>query len=81
MDLSFLTMFIDSGKVASYTRAFVASALTLLLTKFPVLSPFVDPTAQAAIATGAATLAVGIWSHIAKSVAAPSGPLNVPLKP
>ena len=81
MDFSFLLMFIDSGKVASYTRAAVASGLTILLTKYPVLTPFLDPTLQAAFATAVSTAAVGIWSHIAKSIAASSGPLNVPLKP
>jgi hypothetical protein len=80
MNLSFLTVFIDSGKVASYTRAFAAAGLTWLLTKYPALNPFIDQTMRDAFATGAATLAVGIWSHIAKSIAPPVGPLNVPLK-
>jgi hypothetical protein len=68
MNLSWLTMFIDSGKVGGWARAGVTAGLTALLIKYPVLAPGLDPTTQAAIATAASGIAVGVWSHVAKTV-------------
>lgn len=73
MDLSWLSMFFDSSKVGGYVRAFVASGLTTLLIKEPILAPFIgDPVTQAAIATVASGLAVGVWSHITKKSSTPT---------
>jgi hypothetical protein len=69
MDLSCLTSLVDSGKLAGYARAVVASLIGLAIAKWPVLATILDPTTQTAIGVVAAGIAVGLWSHIAKSIA------------
>jgi hypothetical protein len=65
MNLSWLTMFIDSGKVGGYVRAGVAAVLPVLIAKVPGLS--IDPATQAAIGVVASWAVVGVWSHVTKT--------------
>ncbi len=67
MDLSWLTMFIDSSKVGGWVRAGVASGLATAITNFPGLGDYLSPATQTALGVAASGIAVGIWSHIAKA--------------
>lgn len=68
MDISILLMFVNSSKVAGWTRAGVGALFATAVAKWPLLKEYVDPTTQAAIATALSGIAVGIWSHIAKKL-------------
>lgn len=72
MDLSFLTQFINTSKVAGWTRAVVGALFAAAIAKWPLLKDYVDPATQAAIATAASGIAVGVWSHIAKAASQPA---------
>lgn len=74
MDLSFLKMFVDSSKLGGWVRAGVASGLGLAIAKWPVLSGYLDPATQNALGVAASGIAVGIWSHLAKTVTPPIPP-------
>lgn len=80
MDLSWLTMFVNTSKLAGWTRAGVGALFAAAVAKWPLLKEYVDPATQAAIATAASGIVVGVWSHVAKQLAsqgapsAPSGP-------
>lgn len=76
MDLSFLTQLINTSKVAGWTRAGVGALLAAALAKWPVLSQYLDPTTQAALATAVSGVAVGVWSHVAKAIAASTSSSN-----
>src|SRR5262249_48913783 len=67
MDLSKL---IDADKLGGWIRAWIASLLATVVAKNPVLSTYLDPITQGAIATAIAGVAVGWWSHITKTDAA-----------
>ena len=67
MDLWFLKTFINTSKVAGWTRAAVGAGFAALLAKNPWLSSYIDQSTQVALATAASGIMVGIWSHIAKS--------------
>lgn len=64
---TWITMFIDSGKIGGWVRAGVASVLPLLIAKYPLAGVILDPATQTAVATVASAVAVGLWSHYAKS--------------
>jgi hypothetical protein len=68
MDLSILLMFVNSSKVAGWTRAGVGAIIAAAIAKWPLLKEYMDPATQAALATAASGLAVGVWSHIAKQL-------------
>ena len=70
MDLSILLMFVNTSKVGGWTRAAVGAGFAAALAKWPLLKDYLDPATQAAVATAAAGIAVGIWSHIAKQIEA-----------
>lgn len=64
---TWISMFIDSGKVGGWVRAGVASVLPLLIAKYPLAGVILDPATQTMVATLASTIAVGLWSHYVKS--------------
>lgn len=66
-----LTKLVDTSVLGGYVRALMASILATVVAKNPTLSSVLDPTLQAAIATAASTLAVGVWSHVAKKYSSP----------
>lgn len=68
--MKFLATLLSADKVGGYVRAGVASGLGLALARWPLLSAYLDPVTQNALGIAAAGLAVGLWSHIAKDVAA-----------
>lgn len=60
---------VDADKLGGWTRALVAVLLGSATTWFGgVLAPFLTPELQVAIGTAAATIVVGLWSQIAKSM-------------
>jgi hypothetical protein len=61
---------IDADKVGGWVRAGSASLLATIVAKNPVLSAYLDPVTQAALATALSGIAVGIWSQLSKSDAA-----------
>lgn len=67
MDFTLLKLFVNTSKIAGWTRAAVGAGFAALIAKNPTLAQYLDPTTQAAIATAASGIAIGIWSHIAKS--------------
>lgn len=58
---------IDANKIGGYVRAATAGLLADLITHVPVLHDVLSADACNAIAVAAATVVVGVWSHIAKS--------------
>ena len=70
MDLSFLLMFVNSSKVGGWVRGGVASGLVMLVANYPFLSDYLSPSTQTELAAAASAIAVGIWSHVAKSIGA-----------
>jgi hypothetical protein len=78
MDWDLITMFINSGKVAGWVRAGVAAGFPILIAKYPPLGDYLDAATQAQIAAVLSTIAVGIWSHIAKVMAANQPKPNSP---
>lgn len=68
MDLSFLTQFINDSTVARYTRSAVGAGFGILIAKWPLLREYLDPTTQAALATAASGIVVGVWSHVSRSI-------------
>lgn len=80
INLDFLLMFVNTSKVAGWTRAAVGAGIAAAIAKWPLLKEYLDPTTQAALATAASGIAVGIWSHLAKALSSPptkpSGLLN-----
>jgi hypothetical protein len=74
MDLSFLLMFVDTSKVGGWTRAAVGAGLAAAIAKWPLLKEYLDPATQAAVATAASGIAIGIWSHVAKAIQANQTP-------
>jgi hypothetical protein len=81
MDLSLLMMFVNSDKVAGWTRAGVASALATALVTYPGLSDYLSPAAQTALGILASSIAVGLWSHLSKAMASPKKLVNPPTAP
>ena len=67
-DLKILLMFVNTSKVAGWTRAAVGAGFAALLMKWPLMKEYFDPATQAALATAASGIAVGIWSHVAKKI-------------
>ena len=74
MDFSFLLMFVNSSKVGGWTRAAVAAGLTAAISKWPLLSQYLDPSTQTELAAAASAFAVAVWSHFAKTLAGKSPP-------
>ena len=70
MDLSFLTQFIDANKIGGWVRAGVASLLGVIISKWPLLANYLDPTTQAALGVAASGIVIGIWSQLTKTDAA-----------
>ncbi len=68
--VSVLTQLISADKVGGWTRAGVTSVIVTAIDKWPGLSNYLDPTAQAALAVVVSTVVVGFWSQLAKSDAA-----------
>jgi hypothetical protein len=65
-----LARFIDADKLGGWVRALVAVVLGQAASWFGgVLAPFLTPELKLAIGSAIATLIVGLWSQIAKSVA------------
>lgn len=67
MDLTFISKFVDKGKLGGWTRALVAAGCGALVARWPGLSNILTPTEQGYLATAIATLVVGVWSHYVKS--------------
>jgi hypothetical protein len=67
MNLTFLTQFIDSGKVGGWARAGTAALLGIAIAKWPALSSVLDPTTQAALGLAMSGAVVGIWSQLTKT--------------
>jgi fructose-specific phosphotransferase system IIC component len=67
MNLSFLSGLVDAGKLGGWVRGLVAAGLVMLVAKYHPLGDVLTADAQTEIATAAATLAVGAWSHYVKS--------------
>jgi hypothetical protein len=67
--MSLLIRSVDAGQLAGWVRAGVAAGLTAALVKWTVLEPFVTPEFQEAAVVVATTVAVGIWSTVAKKLA------------
>ena len=64
-----LVRFINADKLAGWTRALVAVLLGYVAASFGgVLAPYLTPELQTAIGMAAATIVVGIWQQIAKSM-------------
>jgi hypothetical protein len=68
IDLKILLMFINTSKVAGWTRAIVAAGFGAAIAKWPWLSQYVDATTQGLIAGAVAGIVVAIWSHVAKAI-------------
>jgi len=68
--LSLLLMFVNTSKVAGWTRAGVGALFAIALAKWSWLGQYVDPSTQNYIALAASGIAVGIWSHLAKWLSA-----------
>ena len=77
MDLSYLTQFIDSGKLGGWTRAAVGALIAAAIAKWPTLSLILDPATQAALGVAASGIVIGLWSHLAKVEAAKNAPAPV----
>jgi hypothetical protein len=60
---------IDADKLGGWVRAAVASGLVALVHAVPMLTDIISPDTQTALAAIAATIVVGAWSHVAKSLA------------
>jgi hypothetical protein len=58
---------VDADKLGGWVRAGAASLLATVVAKNPVLSAYLDPVTQAAIATALSGVAVGVWSQLSKS--------------
>ena len=67
MDFSMLFKLVDTSKLGGWVRAFVTAGLTDLLMFDPHLAQYVSPTTQTALAVAVSGIAVGVWSHLAKS--------------
>jgi hypothetical protein len=74
MDWSFLKLFVNTSKVAGWTRAAVGAGIAVGIAKWPWLREYLDPATQAALATAASGIAVGVWSHVAKAMGSPPPP-------
>lgn len=70
MDLAFLKLFVNTSKVAGWTRALVGAGFVALFADLPWLHQYITPETQQALAVAASGIAIGIWSHIAKTKAA-----------
>jgi hypothetical protein len=64
-----LVALVDTSALGGWVRAGVAGAVGIGIAKWPWLSTVFDPATQAALAGAAATIVVGVWSHVAKSMA------------
>lgn len=84
MDWSLLTNFVNTTKVAGWTRAVVGAGIAAAIAKWPGLSQYLSPETQAALGVAVSGIAVGVWSHIAKEIAtdpprpAPAVPASYP---
>lgn len=65
--MNLLVSLVDAGKLGGWIRAVVAAGIAAAIAKWPLLKDLLGPEAQAAIATAAAGIVVGAWSHFAKS--------------
>lgn len=63
-----LTKLIDAGTLAGWVRAGVAAGLVAAVNRWHPLGDILTPDAQTQLAAAAATLVVGLWSHVAKKV-------------
>ena len=64
-----LIRLVDADKVGGYVRAAVASLFGLMLAKWSWLGTILSPEVQTAVAIALSGVAVGAWSHFAKTVA------------
>ena len=65
-----LISMINADRLAGWTRALVAALLGVVASwSGGLLAPFLTPEIQVAIGTAIATLVVGLWSQIAKTMA------------
>lgn len=64
-----LTKLIDAGTLGGWVRAGVASLLTIAIAHWAPLGSILTPETQTAIGVAISSVAVGIWSHIAKAKA------------
>ncbi len=67
MDLSQL---VDANKLGGWTRAIVAALLSVAISKWPTLSPYMTPEVQLALGILVSSGVVGIWSTLTKTDAA-----------
>ena len=65
-----LAQFVNTTKIAGWTRAIVGAGLAAGIARYPGLKDFIDPATQAEIGIAVSGIAVGAWSHYAKSLAA-----------
>lgn len=67
---AFIVKLVDADKLGGWVRAGVAAVFTIVLARWPVLGSIVGPDLQVAVAAAIATAVVGLWSQIAKNMAA-----------
>ena len=66
--MEFLLQLVDISKLSGWVRATVASAGGVAVAKWPGLSGYLSPDAQAALGALAGSIIVGVWSQVAKSM-------------
>jgi hypothetical protein len=68
--MKLLVSLINADKVGGWVRAGVASGFVAADAKWPVLGSFIDQATEVQLAAALAAVAVGLWSHVAKNLAA-----------
>lgn len=66
--MDFLTSLVDADKLGGWVRASVGALLAAGVAKWPALHDYMTPDVQAALGVVLSGLAVGVWSHVAKSL-------------
>jgi hypothetical protein len=72
--LSVLSKFVDAGKLGGWVRSGVGALFVMAIARWPVLGDIVPADVQVELAAAFATVIVGLWSHLAKSIAAGNAP-------
>lgn len=68
--VSLAARFVNAGVLGGWIRSAVGALFVAAIAKWPVLGSIVTPDVQVELAAVLATIGVGIWSHLAKSLAA-----------
>lgn len=64
--MEILVKLIDANKIGGWVRAGVAAGFVYLAHRYTPLAAYLTPANEAAVDTLAVTVAVGVWSQIAK---------------